>query len=278
VVAQMLDYAANATKYWPEGRIQAQFEDRCRSAGQSPDVVIEALCEGDVDIDDYWHSVTENLRNGRVRLLFVLDRLPGELRRIVEFLNEQMAQTEVLAVEIPQFVGRGLRSLVPRVHGLVEPETKRGTAGPRRADPWDMKSFEKDIIAKAGKDAAAIAHKIHDWAVQRGMEISWGRGRSYGSFAPYIRRGDRTYRPLIIYSNGTVAIRLSWLKDAPPFDSLERRRELASQLSRVTTFSFSESDLERTEPSFSLSALADADDLNALDEAIDWLEQTIAPV
>jgi len=32
-----------------------------------------------------------------IRMLFVADRIPAELRRIVEFLNEQMDPAEVLA-------------------------------------------------------------------------------------------------------------------------------------------------------------------------------------
>ncbi len=48
------------------------------------------------------------------------DEIPAELRRIVEFLNRQMVETEVLAVEIRQFVGQDLRTLVPRVIGRTE--------------------------------------------------------------------------------------------------------------------------------------------------------------
>ena len=51
------------------------------------------------------------------RLLFVADRIPDELARVVEFLNEQMPRIEVLAVEIKQFRGAALVTLVPQVIG-----------------------------------------------------------------------------------------------------------------------------------------------------------------
>jgi ribosomal protein L30E len=35
--------------------------------------------------------VDANLRAGKVRLVFVADEIPAELRRVVEFLNSQMA-------------------------------------------------------------------------------------------------------------------------------------------------------------------------------------------
>jgi len=49
-------------------------------------------------INDYWNKVDDNLRNGHVRLLFVADRIAGELRRVIAFLNEQMTIVEVLGI------------------------------------------------------------------------------------------------------------------------------------------------------------------------------------
>ena len=53
-----------------------------------------------------------------IRLVFVAGMIPPELRRIVEFLNEQMDSAEVIALEVGQFVGQGLQTLVPRLIGL----------------------------------------------------------------------------------------------------------------------------------------------------------------
>ena len=67
-----------------------------------------------------------NLQAGKIRLLFVSDKIPVELRLIVEFLNSQMDPAEVLALEIKQYVGEGLRTLVPRVLGQsAEAQNKR---------------------------------------------------------------------------------------------------------------------------------------------------------
>ena len=45
------------------------------------------------------------------------DLIPPTLRRIVEFLNGQMDPAEVLAIEIKQFAGSGVTTLVPTVIG-----------------------------------------------------------------------------------------------------------------------------------------------------------------
>jgi hypothetical protein len=79
----------------------------------------------EVDPEEFWQRVKINLQAGRVRMVFVADRIPPELRRIVEFLNLQMDPAEVLAIEVEQFVGRGLRTLVPRIIGQTAEAQRR---------------------------------------------------------------------------------------------------------------------------------------------------------
>lgn len=68
-----------------------------------------------IDPDEFWGSVDQNLQSGRVRLVFISDEIPAELRRVIEFLNGQMNPAEVLGIEIRQFVGdENLKTLVPR--------------------------------------------------------------------------------------------------------------------------------------------------------------------
>ncbi|WP_327106846.1 hypothetical protein [Nonomuraea glycinis] len=61
--------------------------------------MIAQLCEDDaVTVESFFAKVGDNLRAGKIRLVFVADTVPDHLRRIVEFLNEQMNPAEVLAV------------------------------------------------------------------------------------------------------------------------------------------------------------------------------------
>lgn len=82
----MLDYAANGVAYWPTEQIVAAVspagDDR---AAERP----AEFLDGD-DPDGFWRQVDANLSAGRIRMVFVADKVPKELRRIVEFLNEQM--------------------------------------------------------------------------------------------------------------------------------------------------------------------------------------------
>jgi hypothetical protein len=124
VVGQMLDYAANGVVYWPAERLRSEFEARCAAERKDPGEVFADCLEDDAETERFWGEVEQNLRCGRVRLVFVSDLIPPELRRVIEFLNEQMNPTEVIGVEIKQYVGQGdLRTLVPRL--VVQTEQAR---------------------------------------------------------------------------------------------------------------------------------------------------------
>ena len=71
----------------------------------------------DEDYDEYWQTVRTNLEVGKIRLLFIADEIPLELKRIVEFLNEQMNKVEVLALEIKQYLGEDQKTFIPRIYG-----------------------------------------------------------------------------------------------------------------------------------------------------------------
>lgn len=118
VVAQMLDYAANGVAYWPIDEISEVFADE---AGNEDAVArLGAFLDGQ-DRDGFWRQVESNLKSGRLRMVFVADVIPKELRRVVEFLNEQMRPAEVMAIEVQHFEGpNGLRVLTPLLIGVTE--------------------------------------------------------------------------------------------------------------------------------------------------------------
>jgi hypothetical protein len=141
VVGQMLDYAANCLTCWSVETLQSSLERTCNEANNSVESVIGELLGEDGKVDEFWQRVKTNLLAKKIRLLFVADIIPLELRRIVELLNEQMDATEVLAVELRQFANKSLKTIVPTVYGQTQ-EAVRKRAGP--VQHWDDASlFDK---------------------------------------------------------------------------------------------------------------------------------------
>lgn len=120
VVGQMLDYAANGVRYWPIPDLRAAFNSTQSQLRQDPIGTIKALTDDPSDtVEQFFVRVGDNLRAGRIRMVFVADVIPDELMRITEFLNEQMNPAEVFAVEVKQFkaVGHPGSVFVPTVFG-----------------------------------------------------------------------------------------------------------------------------------------------------------------
>lgn len=133
VVGQMLEYAAHAANTWTAKELRQTFEESATSSGTEPDQQLGELLDedDDTDADQFWEKVATNLTATRLRLLFVADEIPDELERIVMFLNAQMHNVEVLAVEIKQFKGQHSQTLVPRVIGRIADSSQRSSSRAR---------------------------------------------------------------------------------------------------------------------------------------------------
>ena len=217
VIGQMLDYAANAVAYWPVEEIKAKFESRCKDDGDDPETELVGLLGEGQDISTFWQSVKTNLQAGRVRLLFIADEIPTELRRVVEFLNSQMDPAEVLAIEVKQFVGENLKTLVPRVVGQTE--TARQKKKVDRGEPrqWDESSFFSDLSQRRGEQEAAVARRLLDWAKNHGLRVWWGQGKKDGSFFPIVRStGSASNFLFSVWTYGSVEIQFQHMR-RPPF-------------------------------------------------------------
>jgi len=271
VIGQMLDYAANAVVYWPIETLRTVYERRCEREGRDPDTELAAVLEIGGDAETFWGQAGANLKAGRIRLVFVADEIPRELRRVVEFLNEQMT-AEVIAIEVKQYVGDGMRTLVPRVIGQTAAAETRKARGEHRQ--WDEASFFAELEAKHGPAEAAVARELLEWARVQLPRFTWGKGKVDGSFIPVLDYEGRAYYPLGVYTDGRLEIQFQWLT-APPFDDLELRREFLGRLNEIPGVSFPEDAITRR-PRIKLSLLAaDPAALESLKAALDWFCETV---
>ncbi len=180
VVGQMLEYAAHASRTWTADELRRVFEaageQQAEEDGAAPqDQLAELLGEEEPDQDGFWADVETHLAAKRLRLLFVADEIPDELARVVEFLNEQMPNVEVLAVEIKQFRGDSGQILVPRVIGALAagPKTTTGRArvNLRRESFLDAFADERARSAAARLLQVADSHGATVTPGVKGMSI-----------------------------------------------------------------------------------------------------------
>lgn len=272
VVGQMLDYAANAVVYWPVERLRSRFESMCESQARDPETaIIESLgVEG--DHDEFWKLVQTNLQAGRVRLVFVADVVPPELRRVVGFLNQQMNPAEVLAVEVRQYAGRGQQALVPRVIGQTQQAVSQKSAGgaSRETRRWDEASFMAALSAGVGADALTPARRLLEWSIRRATRLQFGTGGSDGTFYPRIEYDGRLYTLFTVGTDGRIAIYFGTLMETPRFAATEKRRELLDRLNQLEGVSI---DLSRIDlyPAIPISALMSDETITKFLDVFNWV-------
>ncbi|QOZ42602.1 hypothetical protein XH89_03275 [Bradyrhizobium sp. CCBAU 53340] len=273
VVGQMLDYAASCVTYWSVDTLWSALDRTRKEAGQTVEAALNELLGPEGDADEFWQRVKTNLQAKRIRLLFVADFIPFELRRIVEFLNEQMDAVEVLAIELRQFESDELKVLVPRVYGQTqETATKRGSIGPR----WDEGRLFDKLEATVGAKEMQIAKQIYEWMRKGGTRnIIFGTGKENGSVYPSFKPGGVTINPVYLSSDGKVYIQFGSLENKPVFGPIEKRRELMRRLNEIENVRLTDADLTKY-PNVPLSIIGD-DPLGStkIIAALTWMEEQV---
>ena len=192
VVGQMLDYAANGVRYWTLDALRGSFERTQQNAGRDPLEIVRGLADDPaVTIESFFERVSDNLRSGRIRLVFVADVVPDELRRIVEFLNEQMNPAEVFAVEVKQYRADGYPGvvIVPAVIGRTAATITKQPSSRAAADRTETLE-RSDDATRTLLDLAlnlATSNSLSVRETPGGLVLSTARGASLGSvwLAPY---------------------------------------------------------------------------------------------
>ncbi|MDP8924630.1 MAG: hypothetical protein M3O34_17380 [Chloroflexota bacterium] len=207
--------------------------------------------------------------------MFVVDVIPPELQRIVEFLNSQMDPAEVLAVEARQFVGQGQRAMIPRVLGqTATAQQKKVTASPREVRQWDERSFLPVLEERQGREAADAGRRILQWVTERGLRLWWGRGRDQGSFYPVVDHGGTGHYTVSVWTYGRVQVEFGNMKKQAPFSGAARREELRDRLHRIHGVGIPPDGIERW-PSFPLAALTDDAAMQQFLDTLDWCAEQI---
>ena len=171
IVGQMLEYAAHAAETWTGDDLRRALEESARAQGRDPDEVLaDLLLEDEPDADGFWDRVATNLAAKRLRLLFIADRIPDRLARVVEFLNGQMPRIEVLAVEVKRFRGSSEEIFVPRVIGRTAKAAVRGSSA--QSSKLTRESFLADFGSGPHREAAA---RLLDTAERGGARLQWGK-------------------------------------------------------------------------------------------------------
>jgi hypothetical protein len=280
VLGQMFDYVSHAMVTWTAEELRRLFEARCIRKDLDPARELLGFLGGDPGsetadeaIAAFWSSVAKNLELQRVRLLFVTDELPRELRRSIEFLNEHMAKVEVLGLELRHFTDGASRVLVPRVVGQTERARSQRRAAPG-GPPWNEARLLESIERRSGPDACEVARRIIELSAATATYYWWSpSATNNGGVIPVYKQGDDEHFPYQLWSSGTVEFRFTYERKRPPFSDPALRSEWLSRLSKLPGLS-AKSGIDGL-PSIRVERLLDETTWLAFVETLRWWEETI---
>lgn len=274
VVGQLLDYAANAVAYWPVEQVRAKFEAGYEESDAHNEVakLIEANAENtETKVEEFWQQVKTNLQAGRIRMVFVADEIPRELRRIIEFLNGQMDPAEVLGIELKQFQDQsgGSKTLVPRLFGQTSKSQQKKVATSTIPKKVISETEFSDFVSTFPAFQVAT-EAVMSWTKRRGMTASIGRGVRLTTFIPTLELSYRTVYPVSLkLPHGRLVFQMQYVKRYPPFDSEQQRKQLQLRLEKVA--GFRERGGMTAAPCIELQDLKTSDDTESLLDVLDWM-------
>jgi len=201
VVGQLLAYASGLWRLSYE-EFDSLFATRAKSSLAES---IETLHATDWDEEEFRTQVANNLAAGRFTLVFAVDHITDELKKIVEYLNEHTGnEVQILALELQHLKDGPFEVLVPRIYGEESASTKQAPG-----QQWNEQRL-MTVIDERVQDAAAVQAfgRILDHAKRDGINLIYGSGTVSGSVTAWFNIEGTEAPVWTCYSN----VSRTWLE------------------------------------------------------------------
>jgi hypothetical protein len=278
IVGEIIDYVANAVNLTTE-QIIAHFQAYCHAQGKDYQQVLSDFIGADIDPNEFWYKLESNWKSGKVSLIFIADYIGLELAKIVHFLSNQMNHTEVLAIEIKQFVSDGLKTIVPRIIGNTKKIVQPPKISPHKQ--WDETSFFEYLQQRKDAELLTVAQELYQWAKEQNLFIEWSQNSKFPAFFIALDYKGKKFKPIEVLSatsvdeiNAVIQINFADLKSKPPFEDESKRMKLLYRLNDIHGINIPENKIEGY-PSIYLYLFKDKVLFSAFLDTIDWVIREI---
>lgn len=238
VVAQMLDYAANAVLNWKVETVRAAYEEQCNVTHTDSAAVLANLIGPSKSPEEFWESVKTNLEAQKIRMIFLADKISDELKTIVCFLNRQMDPAEVLAVELQYFTdaAKTLQTLVPTLYGETAAQKSKRSSSSSVGVVISESEYMATVEAQGSTKRVQVVRSIMDWARKKGGSLIFRRGSRDTTCILQFSKTHGSSSPIRCKQDGKLVFRMLDLVPDPPFNDPEILQELEDKLSVLPGF------------------------------------------
>lgn len=157
VVGQMLDYGSKLVFSQTVDTIIPKIE-------VNNQISLQDFLDDNVNPEEFWEKVEYNLKEENMRLIVVSDEIPRDLQNIIEFLNNKIESTEVLALEIKQYTDNttSTKTLVPRLMGQT-----------RIITPFEPELTESTFFENLDEVGVEFYQELLDFADKNNLNKKW---------------------------------------------------------------------------------------------------------
>jgi hypothetical protein len=263
IVGQLIAYAAALWKM-PYAELDRRVAGR---AGQKVITRMEQLAAeagaSDWSSETFRAAVTDNLQEGRFKLVFAVDHITEELKRIVEFVNAHTSGgLQVLAVEIGYVKDSGVEILDPAVYGS---ELAQGPGGAGKP-VWDRASFVAALRARSPEAAQGI-EAVMAWADQGDADEVYGSGND-GSWYPVWKGKGMKEAPISGWTSGSVCVNMYYFR-VKGFEEEAFKSELVHRCEKAGVALSPAKD----SPTIECPPLSDGERLENFFSVLDWVRE-----
>jgi hypothetical protein len=197
------------------------------------------------------------------------------IKFLAELFNIQTNLTDLLASKIKQDVGQGLTTPFPRRLGQ-RTKSRQKEFSAMRVDPeWNERTafaFFQELEESNSAHLSDVVRSILRWADSEKLYIDPERDNTR-AFTLVLMHREKSYPLFSVQSSGLCGIYFQYINKSP-FDAVEKRMELLSQLNSIEGMSISMGAIHgRSE--ISLSVLKNEVAIKRFLEIFTWLVEEI---
>ncbi|HEY8328330.1 MAG TPA: hypothetical protein VIO59_07815 [Rhodanobacter sp.] len=177
IVGQLFEYAANGRHYWTADQLLRM----ARATHTDLPAEIARLHPQWDEPEAYFKAVEANLREARMRLIFLLDEAPQRLKMQLDFFHGRMPTVELFVLELQQFHAAGQTFVSPFLIRPqdIEPRARldgAASTGSGSGQIWDEPSFLAELASHVSAPSPVI--QLLRFFQADGRSVAWGKGRT----------------------------------------------------------------------------------------------------
>jgi hypothetical protein len=130
-----------------------------------------------------------------------------------------MDRAEVIAIEVKQFMGGRLKTLVPRLIGQTAKSAAKDSHMPIKE--WDEASFMEVAEREGTPNTARICKRLIEWFTANGCVVLWMKGKPH--FAVSLPLGDGEFWILEVWADGKLMLLVKNVADEQLKEGLRSR-------------------------------------------------------